>query len=184
MAKIISEDIDHVLFTEDQIEARCKELAEEIEKDYEERHIQPLVVGLLKGSVPFMAELIKYFKHPIEIDFMSVSSYQGTQSGDVRINKDLDLTCRGKHVLIVEDIVDTGRTLKEVKQLFYNKGAEEVKVVALLDKPDRRLVDIKADFLGFTIPDEFVVGYGLDYNQCYRNLPYIGVLKNAIYDQQ
>lgn len=130
-----------------------------------------------------MAELIKYFKHPIEIDFISVSSYQGTQSGDVRINKDLDLSSRDKNVLIVEDIVDTGRTLKEVKQLFYNKGAKDVKVVALLDKPDRRLVNIKADFLGFTIPDEFVVGYGLDYNQCYRNLPYIGVLKNEIYNQ-
>lgn len=183
MAKIISEDIDHVLFTEEQIEARCKELAQQIEKDYEERHIQPLVVGLLKGSIPFMAELIKYFKHPIEIDFISVSSYQGTESsGDVRINKDLDLSSRDKNVLIVEDIVDTGRTLKEVKRLFYNKGAQDVKVVALLDKPDRRLVDIQADFIGFTIPDEFVVGYGLDYNQCYRNLPYIGVLKNEIYN--
>lgn len=130
-----------------------------------------------------MAELIKYFKHPIEIDFISVSSYQGTESsGDVRINKDLDLSSRDKNVLIVEDIVDTGRTLKEVKRLFYNKGAQDVKVVALLDKPDRRLVDIQADFIGFTIPDEFVVGYGLDYNQCYRNLPYIGVLKNEIYN--
>lgn len=183
MSDIISDDIQEVLLSEEQIEQRCKELAREIEEDYESRHIQPIVVGLLKGSVPFMAELIKYFRHPIEIDFMSVSSYQGTQSvGDVKIDKDMDLSSKGKNVLIVEDIVDTGRTLAEVKKLFYNKGAEEVKIVALLDKPDRRVADIQADFIGFTVPDAFVVGYGLDYNQKYRNLPYIGILKPEIYE--
>lgn len=182
MSEIISNDIERVLLTEDQIEERCRELAAEIEEDYESRHIQPIVVGLLKGSVPFMAELIKYFKHPIEIDFMSVSSYNGTESvGDVKIDKDMDLSSKGKNVLIVEDIVDTGRTLREVKKLFYNKGAEDVKIAALLDKPDRRVVDIRADFIGFTVPNEFVVGYGLDYNQKYRNLPYIGILKPEIY---
>ncbi len=182
MSEIISNDIERVLLTEEQIEKRCRELVAEIEEDYEARHIQPIVVGLLKGSVPFMAELIKYFKHPIEIDFISVSSYNGTESiGDVKIDKDMDLSSKGKNVLIVEDIVDTGRTLREVKRLFYNKGAQDVKIVALLDKPDRRVVDIAADFIGFTVPNEFVVGYGLDYNQKYRNLPYIGILKPEIY---
>lgn len=183
MSNVISEDIERVLFTEEQIETRCKELAAQIEADYDNRGITPIVVGLLKGSVPFMAELIKYFRHPIEIDFMSVSSYAGTTSvGDVKINKDTDLSAKGKHVLIVEDIVDTGRTLAEVRKLFINKGAADVKIVSLLDKPDRRVVDIQADYNGFTVPNEFVVGYGLDYNQCYRNLPYIGVLKPEIYE--
>lgn len=182
MDTIISNDIKDIILTEQQIEDRCRVLAAEIEEDYEKAGITPLVVGLLKGSVPFMAELIKYFKHPIEIDFMSVSSYAGTtSSGDVKIDKDLDLSSKNKNVLIVEDIVDTGRTLKEVKKLFFNKGASDVKIVALLDKPDRRVVDIAADYIGFTVPDEFVVGYGLDYNQKYRNLPYIGILKEDVY---
>lgn len=183
MSDVISQDIDRVLITEEAIEARCRELAAQIEADYDEKHITPFIVGLLKGSVPFMAELIKYFRHPIEIDFMSVSSYAGTESiGDVKINKDTDLSAKGKNVLIVEDIVDTGRTLAEVRKLFYNKGAEDVKIVSLLDKPDRRIVDIQADYVGFSVPNEFVVGYGLDYNQLYRNLPYIGVLKSEIYE--
>lgn len=180
----ISNDIKEIILSEATIEQRCKELAEQIESDYEHEGIVPLVVGLLKGSVPFMAELIKYFHNPIEIDFISVSSYAGTEStGDVKIDKDLDLSSRNKNVLIVEDIVDTGRTLKEVKKLFYNKGASEVRIVALLDKPDRRKVDIEADYIGFKVPDEFVVGYGLDYNQKYRNLPYIGILKEEVYSK-
>ena len=113
---------------------------------------------------------------------MSVSSYDGTESiGDVRIDKDMDLSCKGREVLIVEDIVDTGRTLREVKKLLKRKGAADVKVVSLLDKPERRVVEIEADYIGFRVPDEFVVGYGLDYNQKYRNLPYIGVLKPEVY---
>lgn len=184
MSREISQDIAKVLLTEDQIEARCKELAAEIEADYRASGITPIVVGLLKGSVPFMAELIKNFHEPIEIDFMSVSSYDGTESiGDVKIDKDMDLSARSKNVLIVEDIVDTGRTLREVKKMFYNKGASEVRIVSLLDKPERRVVEIEADYVGFTVPNEFVVGYGLDYNQRYRNLPYIGVLKPEIYEE-
>lgn len=184
MSREISQDIAKVLLTEEQIEARSKELAAEIEADYRASGITPIVVGLLKGSVPFMAELIKNFHEPIEIDFMSVSSYDGTESiGDVKIDKDMDLSARSKHVLIVEDIVDTGRTLREVKKMFYNKGASEVRIVSLLDKPDRRVVDIEADYVGFTVPNEFVVGYGLDFNQRYRNLPYIGVLKPEIYEE-
>lgn len=182
MSKVISEDIERVLISEDEIQARCKELAGQIEADYEEKRIVPIVIGLLKGSVPFMAELIKYFRHPIEIDFMSVSSYSGSESiGDVKINKDTDLSVKGKNVLIVEDIVDTGRTIREVRRLLENKGANDVRIVSLLDKPDRRVVDIEADYVGFTVPNEFVVGYGLDFNQCYRNLPYIGVLKEEAY---
>ncbi|EOS59525.1 hypoxanthine phosphoribosyltransferase [Firmicutes bacterium M10-2] len=180
---MISEDIEKVLLTEEQIEQRCKELAEQIEKDYEKEGNVPIIVGLLRGSVPFMAELMKRFTFPCEIDFMSVSSYDGTESiGDVRIEKDMDLSSKNRSVLVVEDIVDTGRTLKEVKKMFMNKGAEDVKIVSLLDKPSRRVVDIEADYVGFTVPNEFVVGYGLDFNQKYRNLPYIGVLKPEIYE--
>lgn len=179
---MISQDIQKVLIEETQINERCKELAAQIEADYQKRGQVPVIVGLLKGSVPFMAELIKRFTFPCEIDFMSVSSYDGTESiGDVRIDKDMDLSCKGREVLIVEDIVDTGRTLREVKKLLKRKGAADVKVVSLLDKTERRVVEIEADYIGFRVPDEFVVGYGLDYNQKYRNLPYIGVLKPEVY---
>lgn len=180
---MISQDIEKVLLDEKQIENRCIELAREIEEDYNKTGTVPMIVGLLKGSVPFMAELIKRFTFPCEIDFMSVSSYQGSVStGDVRIDKDMDLSCKDRSILVVEDIVDTGRTLRAVKQVFINKGAKDVKVVSLLDKPDRRVVDTDAEYVGFTVPNEFVVGYGLDYNQKYRNLPYIGVLKPEIYE--
>ena len=180
---MICKDIERVLLSEETIAARCVELAKQIEADYEEKNQIPVIVGLLKGSVPFMAELMKRFTFPCEIDFMSVSSYAGTESiGDVRIMKDMDLSCKDRPILLVEDIVDTGRTLSEVKKMFVRKGATDVKVVALLDKPDRRVVDIEADYIGFTVPNEFVVGYGLDYNQKYRNLPFIGVLKPEIYE--
>ena len=180
---MISSDIEKVLLTEEQIEQRCIELAQQIERDYEEEGTVPIIVGLLKGSIPFMAELIKRFTFACEIDFMSVSSYDGTESiGDVRIEKDMDLSTKSRSVLVVEDIVDTGRTLAEVKKMFFNKGATDVKIVSLLDKPDRRVVDIEADYIGFTVPNEFVVGYGLDFNQKYRNLPFIGVLKPEIYE--
>ena len=180
---MISQDIETVLLTEEQIEKRCVELAKQIEDDYNKEGEVPIVVGLLRGSVPFMAELIKRFTFPCEIDFMSVSSYDGTESiGDVKIDKDMDLSSTERAILLVEDIVDTGRTLSEVKKMFINKGATNVKIVALLDKPSRRVVDIHADYIGFEVPNEFVVGYGLDYNQKYRNLPYIGILKREIYE--
>ncbi|WP_423777951.1 hypoxanthine phosphoribosyltransferase [Dubosiella newyorkensis] len=180
---MISQDIETVLLTEEQIEKRCVELAKQIEDDYNKEGEVPIVVGLLRGSVPFMAELIKRFTFPCEIDFMSVSSYDGTESiGDVKIDKDMDLSSKERAILLVEDIVDTGRTLSEVKKMFINKGATNVKIVALLDKPSRRVVEIHADYIGFEVPNEFVVGYGLDYNQKYRNLPYIGILKREIYE--
>ena len=180
---MISQDIEKILLTEEEIEERCVQLAQQIEADYNEKGETPIIVGLLKGSVPFMAELIKRFTFPCEIDFMSVSSYEGTESiGDVRIDKDMDLSCKNRSILVVEDIVDTGRTLVEVKKMFKNKGCLDVRIVSLLDKPSRRVCEIEADYVGFEVPNEFVVGYGLDYNQKYRNLPFIGVLKPEIYE--
>lgn len=175
--------VEKVLVTQEEIIKKCAELGQQITEDYKAKGETPLVVGLLKGSVPFMAEIIKYIDLDIQIDFMDVSSYQGTESiGDIRIDKDLDCSVKGLSILLVEDIVDTGRTLQEVTRLLRNKGASDVKVVSLLDKPERRVVEIDADYVGFTIPNEFVIGYGLDYDQKYRNLPYIGVLKPEIYE--
>lgn len=176
--------VEKVLVTQEEIMKRCAEMGKEISEDYKNKKEIPLVVGLLKGSVPFMAEIIKHIDLDIEIDFMDVSSYEGTESlGNIRIVKDLDCSVNNLSILLVEDIVDTGRTLKEVKRMLMSKGAKEVKVVSLLDKPDRRVVDIEAEYVGFTIPNEFVVGYGLDYDQKYRNLPYIGVLKREVYEK-
>ena len=144
------------------------ELGKQISDDYRKTGKAPLLVALLKGSVPFLAELIKHIDLDIQFDFMDVSSYEGTESiGDIKIVKDLDCSVKGVPILLVEDIVDTGRTLKEVTRLLKNKGASDVKVVSLLDKPDRRVVDITADYVGFEIPNEFVVGFGLDYDQHY-----------------
>ena len=172
--------VEKVLISEEEIEKRAKELAAEISRDYE--GMDPIIVGLLKGSVPFMAELFKNITIDCEIEFMAVASYSGTESmGDVRILKDLDRSIIDHDVLIVEDIVDTGKTLEKVKELLYSKGAKTVKVVSLLDKPDRRTVEIEAEYVGFTIPNEFVVGFGLDFNQKYRNLPYVGILKEECY---
>lgn len=173
-------DIKSILISEEEIIAKCHELAERINADYRDR--KPVLIGLLKGSVPFMAELMKRIEIDIEIDFMDVSSYSGTESvGDVRINKDLDASIQGDDIILVEDIVDTGKTLTKVKELLYQKGAKDVKIVSLLDKPDRRTVEIEADYVGFVIPNEYVVGFGLDFNQKYRNLPYVGVLKEECY---
>ena len=173
-------DIDRILLSEEEIVNRCKELGKQISMDYAGKHL--VLVGLLKGSVPFMSELMKRIECDTEIDFMDVSSYDGTESqGDVRIIKDLDRSPKDDDILIVEDIVDTGRTLKTVKKILLSKGASSVKIVTLLDKPDRRVVEIEPDYCGFIVPNEFVVGYGLDFNQKYRNLPYIGVLKPECY---
>ena len=177
---MLADNVEKVLISEKEIVDRCKELGAQISKDYEGK--QPMIIGLLKGSVPFMAELIKYITVDCEIDFMAVSSYSGTESmGDVKIVKDLDHSIKGMDVLVVEDIVDTGKTLKKVKDLLYSKEANDVKIVSLLDKPDRRIVDIEAEYVGFKIPNEFVIGFGLDFNQKYRNLPYVGVLKEECY---
>lgn len=178
----MNNDIKEILITEDEIINRCKELGKEITKDYQGK--TPILIGLLKGSVPFLAELMKRIEMNMEIDFMDVSSYSGTEStGDVRIDKDLSNSIVGDDVIVVEDIVDTGKTLQKVVGLLYSKGANSVRIVSLLDKPERRIVDLKADYIGFTIPDAFVVGFGLDFNQKYRNLPYVGILKEDCYKE-
>lgn len=178
----MNNDIKEILITEDEIIKRCKELGKEITEDYQGK--TPILIGLLKGSVPFLAELMKRIEINMEIDFMDVSSYSGTEStGDVRIDKDLSNSIVGDDVIVVEDIVDTGKTLQKVVGLLYSKGANSVRIVSLLDKPERRIVDLKADYIGFTIPDAFVVGFGLDFNQKYRNLPYVGILKEDCYKE-
>ena len=174
--------LEKILLNEDEIVARCKELGQQITQEYKNNEQPPLLVALLKGSVPFLAELIKHIDLDIQFDFMDVSSYEGTESiGDIKIIKDLDCSVKNLDILLVEDIVDTGRTLKTVKAMLKNKGAKTVRVVTLLDKPDRRVVAIEADYTGFEIPNEFVVGFGLDFNQKYRNFPFVGVLKEECY---
>ncbi len=177
-------DIQEELVTQVQIAEKCKELGALITKDYEAKNENPLLVALLKGSIPFLSDLMKEIHiDNLEFDVMSVSSYDGAKSkGDIRIDLDLAYSLKGVSVLLVEDIVDTGTTLKAVKELLYNKGAKDVKIVTLLDKPEGRVADVKADYIGFEIKNEFVVGYGLDYNQKYRNLPYVGVLKRSVYE--
>lgn len=170
-------DIENILITEEQIINKSKELGAQISKDYEGN--PPIVVGLLKGSVAFLAELVKYITIDVEIDFMDVSSYSGTKQADVRIIKDLETPIRDKEVLVVEDIVDSGKTIEKVKQLLIAKGAKRVKIVSLLNKKETREVDVEPDYYGFAIPDVFVVGFGLDYNEKYRNLPYIGAIKKS-----
>jgi len=177
---MLIDDVKEVLITQEDIVKRCKELGAQISKDYKDSC--PVIIGLLKGSVPFMAELIKYIDIDCRLEFMDVSSYSGTESnGDVKIVKDIDCSIKDLDVLIVEDIVDTGKTLAKVKTLLYSKDARSVKVCSLLDKPDRRIVDIEAEYVGFTIPNKFVIGFGLDFDQKYRNLPYVGVLKEECY---
>ena len=166
-----------VLITEEEIDRRVRELAAQISKDYEGKKIR--MVGILKGASFFMCELAKRITVPVSIDFMQVSSYGGAteSTGTVRIRKDLDESIEGLDVIIVEDIVDSGRTLAFLGDFLKSKGAKSIRYCTLLDKPERRVVDLKADYAGFEIPDQFVVGYGMDYDQEYRNLPYIGVVE-------
>lgn len=170
-------DVKKILVSSEEITKREQELADEISKYYKDKNSIPVIVGLLKGSVPFMMGLVMKLDIDCEIDFMDVSSYSGTNSIEVRVIKDIEGSVTDRDVLIVEDIVDTGKTLEKVTEMFKNKGAKEIKIVTLLDKPARREKAIEADYIGFIVPDEFVIGYGLDYNQKYRNLPYIGVIK-------
>ena len=175
-------NIKKVLFSPKEISKRCEELGRQITEDYRNENVVPLLVALLKGSVPFLAELMKNIDLDIKYDFMDVKSYEGTESiGDIKIIKDLDESIQDKDILLVEDIIDTGRTLDSVINLLLNKGARSVKTVTLLDKPSRRVVDIQADYVGFEVANEFVVGFGMDYNQDYRHLAYIGVLKDECY---
>ncbi|MGG5317518.1 hypoxanthine phosphoribosyltransferase [Enterococcus sp. AZ072] len=174
-------DIERVLIDRAEIQQRCAELGKELTKDYVDKN--PLVVGILKGAVPFMADIVREIDTYLELDFMDVSSYgnQTVSSGEVKIIKDLDTNVEGRDLLIVEDIIDSGRTLHYLVELFKYRKAKSVKIVTLLDKPEGRIVDIEADYIGFNVPNEFVVGYGLDYAEIYRNLPYVGILKPEVY---
>ncbi|MCI8539895.1 MAG: hypoxanthine phosphoribosyltransferase [Erysipelotrichaceae bacterium] len=175
--------VEKILVSQEDIVRRCKELGKQISEDYRKCGETPYLVALLKGSIPFLAELSKHIDLDVCLDFMDVSSYEGTESiGDIKINKDLDGSVKGLSILLVEDIIDTGRTLKEVTTLLRNKGAKDVKVVSLLDKPTRRVVEIEADYVGFEIPNEFVIGFGLDFDQKFRNLPFVGILKREFYE--
>ena len=164
-----------VLFSEDEIVNRINELAADISNNFAGEEVH--VICILKGSVYFFAELTKRITVPVTLDFMSVHSYSGTDStGEIQVTKELEHSIEGKNVIVVEDIVDTGRTLKYLLKELESRNPKKLKLISLLDKPDRRVVEIDADYVGFTIPDKFVVGYGLDYDQRYRNLPYIGVV--------
>ncbi|CAI6084648.1 hypoxanthine phosphoribosyltransferase [Cohnella sp. JJ-181] len=177
-------DIQEVLYSEEQIQSKVQELGAAVSRDYEGRN--PLVICVLKGAFIFMADLSKNITIPIELDFMAVSSYGNStrSSGEVRIVKDLDNSVEGRDILIVEDIIDSGLTLSYLIDVLERRNAKSVRVVALFDKPGRRTVDLNADYTGFTIPDAFVVGYGLDYAEHYRNLPYVGILKEEIYSNR
>lgn len=166
-----------VLLTEQEVDKKIQEIGEQISKDYAGKQVH--LVCVLRGGVFFMCELAKRITVPVSMDFMSVSSYGGDtkSSGVVKIVKDLDDSLAGKDVIVVEDIVDSGRTLSYLLEMLNDRGPKSMRLCTLLDKPDRRVVDVNVDYTGFQIPDEFVVGYGLDYDQKYRNLPYIGIVE-------
>jgi hypoxanthine phosphoribosyltransferase len=178
----LANDVDEVLVDEHAIQAKVAELGSRISADYAGRQLT--LVSVLKGSLPFMADLMRAMSIPVRIDLMEVSSYGGTateSSGLVRILKDLSSSIEGQDVLIVEDIIDTGLTLNYLLRYLRGKNPASLRICTLLDKPARRLVEIPVDYIGFTIPDRFVVGYGLDYGEFYRNLRYVGVLRPEVY---
>ena len=181
MAYNMRDDIKEVYFTEEQLRDKVRELGARITEDY--RGKNPLIVSVLKGSYIFMADLSRAIDIPVEIDFMSVSSYgKGTKSsGQVEIKKDLSDSIEGVHVIVVEDILDSGNTLSYLLHVLEARHPASIKLCTLLDKPERRVKPINADYVGFTVPNAFIVGYGLDYSEKYRNLPYIGILKPEIY---
>ncbi len=178
----IHQDVQQILFTEEQLKERVSQLAAQITADYMDKGSM-LLVSVLRGSYIFMADLSRQIKRPLVVDFMSVSSYGSStaSSGQVEIKKDLSDSIEGVHVLVVEDILDSGNTLSYLLQVLSARHPASIRLCTLLDKPERRVKPIWADYVGFTIPDAFVVGYGLDYAERYRNLPYIGILKPEIY---
>ena len=177
----MEQDIDRILISEAEIIAKIEELAIKISNDYKDKF--PVIICILKGAVLFMSDLIKNLKIPVEIDFMALSSYGNStkSSGVVRIKKDIDVDISGRDVIIVEDIIDSGLTLKYIDDYFMKHNCKTIKICTLLDKPEAHKTDLTIDYVGFEIGNEFVVGYGLDYAQKYRNLPYIGILKQEIY---
>ncbi|MCI5515851.1 MAG: hypoxanthine phosphoribosyltransferase [Eubacterium sp.] len=178
----LNNDISKVLVSEEELKKINQRLGAQITEDFKDKNL--LVVGILKGSIYFMTDLTRYIDLPLKIDFLAVSSYgSGTKSsGAVKIEKDIDINLEGYDILIVEDILDSGRTLNYVCELLRSRGPKSISIATLLDKPERRVVDLTPDYVGCDVPDEFVVGYGLDYDQKYRNLSYIGALKREIYE--
>ena len=177
----MKEDVLRVLLSEDEIREKVRELGGKITADYKNSNL--MLVTVLKGAVVFLADLMRQIDVPAEIDFMVVSSYGSgvKSSGVVKIVKDLDVPLAGKDILIVEDILDSGLTLSYIKELLESRGPRSIRIATLLDKPSRRKVDLQADYIGFSVPDEFVIGYGLDYDEKYRNLPFVGILKPEVY---
>ncbi|CDZ75208.1 hypoxanthine phosphoribosyltransferase [Peptoniphilus sp. ING2-D1G] len=172
-------DIKEVLYTKEDLDNKCSELAERISEDYDGEIV---AIGILKGAIPFMIDLVRKIKNSVVIDFMDVKSYEGTTTtGEVRILKDLSIKIEGKDVLIIEDIIDTGLTLSYLIEVLKSRGAKSLNVCTLLTKPARRKKEINVKYVGFEIEDNFVIGYGMDYNERYRNLPYIGILDERIY---
>ena len=178
---MLEQDIERVLFTEEELKQRVKEIARRIDADYAGK--EPLLISVLRGSFVFMADLVREITLPCTVDFMAVSSYGGgtTSPGQVKIVKDLSEQIEGKDVLVVEDILDSGNTLSYLLKLLEARHPASIRLCTLLDKPERRTKPVAVQYTGFTIPDEFVVGYGLDYDEKYRNLPYIGILKPRVY---
>ena len=178
---MIDADVEEVLLSGEQVQARVAELGAQLAADYAGR--DPVLVSVLKGSIIFLADLVRAMPIPLSIDLMEVSSYGASteSSGQVRILKDLSTSIAGREVLVVEDIIDTGLTLNYLLRYLHDKGPASIRICCLLDKPARRLAPIEIDYRGFTIPDRFVIGYGLDYGERYRNLPYIGVLRPSVY---
>ena len=177
-------DIQQILITEEQIKARIAELGRELTAEYADKN--PVIVGVLKGVVVFYADMVRQIKVPCQMDFMWLSSYQGTNStGGMVVKRDVTVDVRDRHVLILEDIYDTGNSLDFTYRHLLSKGPASLKICTLLDKPERRKpgITLKPDYVGFTVPNEFVVGYGLDYNEQYRNLPYVGILKSEVYEK-
>ena len=174
-------EIESILVSEEQLQKRIAELGQEISSDYKGQKL--LMVGVLKGSVVFMADLMRQIDLDVSIDFMAVSSYgSGTKtSGQVQILKDLNRSIEGKNILVIEDILDSGVTLSYLTSLLWSRKPASIRLCTLLDKPERRKVEVKPDYVGFTIPDAFVVGYGLDYDESFRQLPYVGILKPEVY---
>lgn len=176
----MNNDIERVLYSQEEINHRADELAAAITEEYHDQN--PLVISVLTGAMIFTSDMLKRLNFKLNVDLVDVSSYDGTDStGQVKLDFDLKSDVKGRSVIIMEDIIDTGRTLKYLVQLLKDRGAKSVAVCALLDKPGRREVSIEGDYVGFTTPNEFLVGYGLDYNNLYRNLPYVGVLKRSVY---
>lgn len=177
----MKENIDHVLLTQEQIQEKVAQLAKQLSEEYAGK--DPVFVGVLKGVVLFFGDMVKQITTPCQIDFMWISSYKGTTSSHMEVKRDVSADIKGRHVVILEDIFDTGNSLDFTYKHLLTKEPASLKICTLLDKPERRnpAVMLKADYVGFTIPDEFVVGYGLDFNEYYRNLPYIGVLKPEAY---